>query len=171
MYSASRRTLHTGRVRYPEPAATRIPFITPPFPQRAFHFPATGYDRANFKPNERTPPMGLMDFIKGQLLEVIEWTDDSRDTLSYRFPDGDKEIKRGAQLIVQESQVAQFVYLGEFGDTYNSARANPRSSRTTSPCSRHSSRGSSVSSRPSRRTSITSSRACSPATSGGRRTR
>ncbi len=62
--------------------------------------------------------MGLMDFIKGQLLEVIEWTDDSRDTLSFRYPDQDKEIKRGAQLIVRESQVAQFVYLGEFGDTF-----------------------------------------------------
>jgi excisionase family DNA binding protein len=62
--------------------------------------------------------MGLMDFIKGQLIEVIEWTDDSRDTLSYRFPDENKEIKRGAQLIVRESQLAQFIYLGEFGDTY-----------------------------------------------------
>jgi excisionase family DNA binding protein len=62
--------------------------------------------------------MGIMDFIKGELLEVIEWTDDSRDTLSYRFPDEDKEIKNGAQLIVRESQVAQFVYLGEFGDTF-----------------------------------------------------
>lgn len=62
--------------------------------------------------------MGLMDFIKGQLLEIIEWTDDSRDTLSFRYPDQDKEIKRGAQLIVRESQIAQFVYLGEFGDTF-----------------------------------------------------
>jgi excisionase family DNA binding protein len=62
--------------------------------------------------------MGLMDFIKGELLEIIEWTDDSRDTLSYRFPDEDKAIKNGAQLIVRESQVAQFVYLGEFGDTF-----------------------------------------------------
>jgi excisionase family DNA binding protein len=59
-----------------------------------------------------------MDFIKGELLEVIEWTDDSRDTLSYRFPDDDKAIKNGAQLIVRESQVVQFVYLGEFGDTF-----------------------------------------------------
>ncbi len=59
-----------------------------------------------------------MDFLKGQLLEVIEWTDDSRDTLSYRFPDDDKEIKRGAALIVRESQIVQFVYLGEFGDTF-----------------------------------------------------
>ncbi len=62
--------------------------------------------------------MGIMDFIKGELLEVIEWTDDSRDTLSFRFPDDDKAIKRGAQLIVRESQVAQFVYLGEFADTF-----------------------------------------------------
>ena len=62
--------------------------------------------------------MGIMDFIKGELLEIIEWTDDSRDTLSWQFPDEDKAIKNGAQLIVRESQVAQFVYLGEFGDTF-----------------------------------------------------
>src|SRR3954467_8910357 len=62
--------------------------------------------------------MGLMDYLKGQFLEIIEWTDDSRDTLSFRFPDQDKEIKRGAQLIVRESQLVQFVYLGEFGDTF-----------------------------------------------------
>ena len=62
--------------------------------------------------------MGLMDFVKGQFIEIIEWTDDSRDTLSYRFPDQDKEIKNGAQLIVRESQVVQFVYLGQFGDQF-----------------------------------------------------
>src|SRR5512145_2353070 len=62
--------------------------------------------------------MGLMDFIKGELIEIIEWTDDSRDTLCYRFPDEDKAIKNGAQLIVRESQRVQFVYLGEFGDTF-----------------------------------------------------
>src|SRR4029434_7055649 len=62
--------------------------------------------------------MGLIDFIKGELIEIIEWTDDSRDTLSYRFPDDDRTIKRGAQLIVRESQAAQFVYVGEFGDTF-----------------------------------------------------
>jgi excisionase family DNA binding protein len=62
--------------------------------------------------------MGLMDFLKGELIEIIEWTDDSRDTLSYRFPDDDKAIKNGAQLIVRESQQVQFVYLGEFGDTF-----------------------------------------------------
>ena len=61
--------------------------------------------------------MAILDFIKKQFIDIIEWTDDSRDTLSYRFPDEDKEIKNGAQLIVRESQAAQFVYLGEFGDT------------------------------------------------------
>ena len=62
--------------------------------------------------------MGLLNFVKGELLEIIEWTDDTRDTLVYRFPDDDKAIKNGAQLIVRESQAVQFVYLGEFGDTF-----------------------------------------------------
>jgi membrane protease subunit (stomatin/prohibitin family) len=62
--------------------------------------------------------MALRDFVRGELIEIIDWTDDSRDTLSYRFPDDDKEIKNGAQLIVRESQVAQFVYLGQFGDRF-----------------------------------------------------
>src|SRR5439155_26459662 len=62
--------------------------------------------------------MGLIDYLKSQFLEIIQWEDDSRDTISYRYPDMDKEIKRGAQLIVRESQAAQFVYLGQFGDTF-----------------------------------------------------
>jgi excisionase family DNA binding protein len=62
--------------------------------------------------------MGIMDFIRGELLEIIEWQDDSRDTIAWRFPDDDKAIKNGAQLIVRESQTAQFLYLGQFGDTF-----------------------------------------------------
>ena len=62
--------------------------------------------------------MAITDFLKNQFIDIIEWTDDSRDTLSWRFPDEDKEIKNGAQLIVRESQVAQFVYLGQFGDSF-----------------------------------------------------
>src|SRR3954452_6858561 len=62
--------------------------------------------------------MGLMDYLRGQAIDIIEWTDDSRDTISFRFPDNDAEITRGAQFIVRESQGAQFVYLGEFGDTF-----------------------------------------------------
>jgi len=62
--------------------------------------------------------MGVLDFIRGELLEILEWTEDSRETISWRFPDEDQAIKNGAQLIVRESQHAQFVYLGEFGDTF-----------------------------------------------------
>jgi excisionase family DNA binding protein len=62
--------------------------------------------------------MGLFDYLRTQFIEIIQWEDDSRDTLSWRFPDQDKEIKRGAQLIVRESQAAQFIYLGQFGDTF-----------------------------------------------------
>jgi excisionase family DNA binding protein len=63
--------------------------------------------------------MGILDFIKGELIEIIEWTDDSRDTLSYRWPDDDKQIKNGAQLIVRESQVAQFVAAGQYADLFS----------------------------------------------------
>jgi len=62
--------------------------------------------------------MDILGFIKGELLEIIEFNDDSRDTLVWRFPDEDKAIKNGAQLIVRESQVAQFVYLGQYGDCF-----------------------------------------------------
>jgi membrane protease subunit (stomatin/prohibitin family) len=62
--------------------------------------------------------MDILGFIKGELLEIIEFNDDSRDTLSWRFPDEDKAIKNGAKLVVRESQLAQFVYLGQFGDCF-----------------------------------------------------
>jgi len=62
--------------------------------------------------------MSLINYLKTQFLEIIQWQDDSRDTISFRYPDEQKEIKRGAQLIVRESQVAQFVYQGQFGDTF-----------------------------------------------------
>jgi len=62
--------------------------------------------------------MGLGDRVRGELIEIIEWTDDTRDTLVWRFPDDDREIKRGARLVVRESQAAQFVYLGQFGDLF-----------------------------------------------------
>ena len=58
----------------------------------------------------------ILNLVRNQLIEVIEWTDDSRDTLSFRWPDEDKEIKNGAQLIVRESQQVQFVAAGQFAD-------------------------------------------------------
>ena len=63
--------------------------------------------------------MNLMNIITKQLIEIIEWTDDSRDTLSYRWPDDDKEIKNGAQLIVRESQQVQFVSAGQYADLFS----------------------------------------------------
>jgi excisionase family DNA binding protein len=69
--------------------------------------------------NESEETMGILDFIKGELIDIIEWTDDSRDILSWRYPDEDKAIKNGAQLIVRESQTVQFLYLGEFGDQFS----------------------------------------------------
>ena len=62
--------------------------------------------------------MGLMDFIKGQFIEVIEWTDSSADTILYRFPVQNKEIKMGAQLTVRESQTAVFVNEGQIADVF-----------------------------------------------------
>ena len=84
---------------------------------KAFAFIYTQFASKNTNTQTHTI-MGLMDYLKGQFLEIIQWMDDSRDTLAWCFPDEDKEIKRGAQLIVRESQVAQFVYLGQFGDTF-----------------------------------------------------
>jgi len=66
--------------------------------------------------------MGLFNFLQKELLEIIEFLDDSRDTLAWRFPDEDRAIKRGAQLIVREGQVAQFVYVGQFGDRFGPGR-------------------------------------------------
>ena len=69
--------------------------------------------------------MAIIDFLKKQFIDIIEWTDDSRDTLSYRFPDEDKEIKNGAQLIVRESQVGA-VRLPRRSSATRSGRASTR---------------------------------------------
>ena len=47
----------------------------------------------------------LKKFVTSQLLDIIQWQDDSRDTVSWLFPDEDKEIKNGAQLIVRTTQI------------------------------------------------------------------
>jgi len=60
--------------------------------------------------------MGLFDWAAGQFIDVIEWLDDSHDTMVYRFERHGNEIKYGAKLIVRESQVAVFVNEGEIAD-------------------------------------------------------
>jgi membrane protease subunit (stomatin/prohibitin family) len=66
--------------------------------------------------------MGLFNFLKKQLIEVIEWLDNTSNSIVYRFPAGDNEIKMGAQLIVRESQVAVFVNEGQIADIYPPGR-------------------------------------------------
>ncbi|MQM28387.1 SPFH domain-containing protein [Glycomyces albidus] len=63
--------------------------------------------------------MGLFDGIRGELVDIIEWTDDSRDTLVWRFPRHDNEIKMGAKLVVRESQSAVFINEGRLADVFH----------------------------------------------------
>ncbi len=60
--------------------------------------------------------MGLFDWIFGQFIDVIEWTDNSQDTMVWRFNRAGNEIKYGAKLTVRESQIAVFVNEGEIAD-------------------------------------------------------
>ncbi|MDQ3373628.1 MAG: SPFH domain-containing protein [Acidobacteriota bacterium] len=66
--------------------------------------------------------MSIFDKVKeaalNQFIEVIEWLDDSKDTILYRFPVAGQEIKNGAQLIVRESQTAVFVFEGQVADVF-----------------------------------------------------
>ncbi len=59
-----------------------------------------------------------MAFFKSQMWKVLEWKDDSKDTLVYRFPMNNQEIMSGSQLTVRESQVAVFVHLGKIADVF-----------------------------------------------------
>jgi len=70
--------------------------------------------------------MSIFDKVKeaafNQFIEVIEWLDDSQDTILYRFPVAGQEIKNGAQLIVRESQTAVFVFEGQVADVFTPGR-------------------------------------------------
>lgn len=62
--------------------------------------------------------MGLFDRLRGELIDIIQWIDDSHHTLVWRFPRHQNEIKNGAQLIVRPGQVAVLVSSGELADVY-----------------------------------------------------
>lgn len=62
--------------------------------------------------------MGLFDKLMGELVDIIEWVDDSRHTLMWRFPRYQNEIKNGAQLIVRPGQQAIFVHRGQIADVF-----------------------------------------------------
>ncbi|MEA5121177.1 MAG: SPFH domain-containing protein [Propionibacterium sp.] len=59
-----------------------------------------------------------MDKLRGEFVDIIEWLEDSRTLLAWRFPRYQNEIKQGAQLIVREGQIAIFVYQGQLADTF-----------------------------------------------------
>ena len=62
--------------------------------------------------------MGLFDKIKGEFIDVIEWVDDSPDTLVYRFPAYNKNIQMGSSLIARETQKAVFIDEGKLADIF-----------------------------------------------------
>lgn len=62
--------------------------------------------------------MALMDFIKKQFIDIIQWTEDGDGTLAWRFPMADMEIQYGASLTVRESQMAVFVNEGKVADVF-----------------------------------------------------
>ena len=62
--------------------------------------------------------MGLMDKIRGEFIDIVEWTDDTRDTIVWRFPRHENEIKMNAKLVVREGQVAVFVNEGTIADVF-----------------------------------------------------
>ena len=62
--------------------------------------------------------MSLMDWGKAQFLDILEWLDDSSDTLAWRFPMRGQEIQNGGQLVVRESQEAVFVNEGQMADVF-----------------------------------------------------
>ncbi|MDO5757672.1 MAG: SPFH domain-containing protein [Rhodobacterales bacterium] len=62
--------------------------------------------------------MGIFDFLTGEFIDVIEWTDDTRDTMVWRFQREGHEIKYGAKLTVREGQAAVFVHEGQLADVF-----------------------------------------------------
>ena len=70
--------------------------------------------------------MSIFDKVKDaamhQFIEVIEWLDNTGDTIVYRYPVEGQEIKNGAQLIVRESQNAVFVFEGQVADVFTPGR-------------------------------------------------
>ena len=66
--------------------------------------------------------MGLFNKLRNEFIDIIEWTDNTNDTIVYRFPRYQSEIKNGAQLTVRESQVAILVNEGQFADVFQPGR-------------------------------------------------
>jgi membrane protease subunit (stomatin/prohibitin family) len=59
-----------------------------------------------------------MDRVKGQFIDIVEFLDDSRDTIVWRFPRQGNEIKMGAKLVCREGQAAVFENEGKIADVF-----------------------------------------------------
>jgi membrane protease subunit (stomatin/prohibitin family) len=66
--------------------------------------------------------MSFRDFVAGELIDILEWIDDSSDTMVSRFSRPKNEIKNGAQLVVRPGQVAMFVDQGRIADVFSAGR-------------------------------------------------
>ncbi len=66
--------------------------------------------------------MAMMDFIKKQFIDILEWTESGDGTLAWRYPMAGNEIQHGASLTVRESQVVVFVNEGQVADVFGPGR-------------------------------------------------
>jgi membrane protease subunit (stomatin/prohibitin family) len=62
--------------------------------------------------------MGIWDRLKHELIDIVQWLDDTKDTVAYRFERFNNEIKHGAKLVVREGQVAVFINEGKLADVF-----------------------------------------------------
>lgn len=63
--------------------------------------------------------MGLFDKIRGEFIDIIEWLDDNHETIVWRFPRYQNEIKMGAKLVCREGQQAVFINEGKIADVFS----------------------------------------------------
>lgn len=62
--------------------------------------------------------MSIFDILGGEFIEIIEWTDDTHDTMVWRFDTVGRAIKYGAKLTVREGQAAVFIHEGQLADVF-----------------------------------------------------
>jgi membrane protease subunit (stomatin/prohibitin family) len=62
--------------------------------------------------------MGLLNKLKNEFIDIVEWLDPTNDTIVHRFERYQNEIKMGAKLTVRESQVAVFINEGQIADVF-----------------------------------------------------
>ena len=62
--------------------------------------------------------MGILNKIRGEFIDIIEWLDPTNNTIIHRFERYQNEIKNGAKLTVRESQQAIFINEGQIADIF-----------------------------------------------------